>query len=92
MRDNPRTRHAVGPFLLGLFKPFFRYSAARNAYVLRIAGGQYGPVLVDKQAAPVADPAEPVVLSKPTGRFARTDGTDVADNPVDAPSTQTRQR
>lgn len=89
MRDNPRPRHAVGPFLLGLLKPFFRYSAARNAWVLRVAGGQYGPVLVDKDAKLAADPVEPVVLSKPTGRFARADATDAAD---DATATQTRQR
>ncbi|MBJ7519203.1 MAG: hypothetical protein JHC84_05860 [Solirubrobacteraceae bacterium] len=92
MRDNPRPRHAVGPFLLGLLKPFFRYSAARNAYVLRVAGGQYGPVLVDRDAQLAADPVQPVVLSQPTGRFARADGVDVADNPADTAATQTRQR
>lgn len=96
MRDQPRRRRAVGPLALRLLRPAFRYSAARDAYVLRVAGGQYGPVFVPRGAAPSpSQPTAPVGLSEPvippTGRFARSDGADLADG-ADAPKTQTRQR
>ncbi|UUY02889.1 hypothetical protein LRS13_19715 [Svornostia abyssi] len=62
----------------------FRYSVARDAYVLRLGSGQHGPVLVQSGAQPV--PAAP----KPpaTGRFARTDG---AGAHSETPMTKSRQ-
>lgn len=74
--------------LLRLLRPFFRFSSARDAYVLRVGGGQRGPVLVDKHTAPVIL-SEPV--RAPTGRFQRADGADVADGLLEPHSTQTRQ-
>lgn len=89
MRDQPRRRRSVNPALLRFLRPFFRLSVARDAYVLRLGGGQYGPVLVDKTAPGVV---APVVLPEPkpapTGRFQRTD---VVDAPVEPPITRTRQ-
>lgn len=87
MRDTPRNRRTVSTKLLRLLRPLFRYSTARDAYVLRVAGGRYGPVLVMRRPVP-----QPVVLSQPveaTGRFRR-EGADVADG-ADRPTTQTRQ-
>lgn len=82
MRDTPRPRRRVSRTTLRLTRPLFRYSAARDAYVLRLANGQYGPVLVDKSSEAVLEPT----FVTPTGRFTR-DGT--ADAPV--PRTKTRQ-
>ncbi len=84
MRDTPRPRRSVGPLTLRLLKPLFRYSVARDAYVLRLGSGQHGPVLVQAGSQPV--PAEP----KPpaTGRFVRADG---AGAPTEAPMTKSRQ-
>jgi len=44
-----RPRRQVHPFLLTLLRPFFRFSYGRGAYVLRLVGGHFGPVLVPKQ-------------------------------------------
>jgi len=44
-----RPRRHVHTLLLMLLKPFFRFSYGRSAYVLRLIGGRYGPVLVPKQ-------------------------------------------
>ena len=44
-----RPRRQIHPFLLTLLKPFFRFSYGRSAYVLRLIGGRFGPVLVPKQ-------------------------------------------
>lgn len=40
-----RPRHRVPRPLLGLLWPLFRYSATRDAYVLRGVGNRRGPVL-----------------------------------------------
>lgn len=40
-----RSRRYVSPLLLRVLLPFVRYSASRNAYVLRGAGRRFGPVL-----------------------------------------------
>lgn len=86
MRDTPRPRRSVGPLTLRLLKPLFRYSIARDAYVMRIGGGQYGPVLVPRTTQPAvpAEAAEP--KPQPTGRFTRTDGAQ-----AELPVTKSRQ-
>jgi hypothetical protein len=45
MNHAPRRRHYVSPSILVLLKPLFRYSVARDAYVLRGVGNTRGPVL-----------------------------------------------
>lgn len=44
-REAPRPRHELPPYVLFLLLPFFRYSDRRSAWVLRIVGERYGPVL-----------------------------------------------
>jgi hypothetical protein len=46
-----RRRHPVSASLIRLLWPLFRYSRSRRAYVLRVAGGRRGPVLVERGAA-----------------------------------------
>ncbi len=41
----PRTRRYVGRLTLLVLRPAFRYSAGREAYVLRGVGSHAGPVL-----------------------------------------------
>lgn len=89
MREMPRTRRRVSPATLRLLSPLFRFSAARDAYVLRVAGGQYGPALVDRTIAPPPPEDAPV---KPAGRFARTGAGGPAETPAEAAVTRTRQR
>lgn len=86
MRDTPRPRRSVGPFTLRLLRPLFRYSVARDAYVLRFGSGQHGPVLVAAKAQPAVSVEAPEPKPQPTGRFARTDGTS-----VEPPVTKSRQ-
>ena len=45
MRDAPRHRRQIRPVALVVVRPLFRYSAGRNAYVLRFVGNRIGPVL-----------------------------------------------
>jgi hypothetical protein len=45
MRTVPRPRRYVSRHLLFVLAPITRYSAARDAYVLRGVGGRVGPVL-----------------------------------------------
>lgn len=45
MRDTPRPRRSVGPCAFTLLRPVLRYSHSRDAYVLRVVGNRYGPVL-----------------------------------------------
>ena len=40
-----RPRRYVGPAALALVRPLFRHSASRDAYVLRVVGDRFGPVL-----------------------------------------------
>ena len=40
-----RPRRTAAPALVGLFRPFLRYSSSRDAYVLRLVGDRWGPVL-----------------------------------------------
>jgi len=44
-RAAPRPRHELPPYVLFLLLPFFRFSDRRSAWVLRIVGERYGPVL-----------------------------------------------
>ncbi len=81
MRETPRPRRRVSTTTLRLSRPLFRYSAARDAYVLRLANGQYGPVLVDKSSGPELE----ATFVTPTGRFKR-------DADSAEPLTKTRQR
>jgi hypothetical protein len=45
MRTIRRPRRYVASHWLALMRPFLRYSAARDAYVLRAVGRHTGPVL-----------------------------------------------
>ena len=45
-RDRPkRPRRTVAPALVRLLRPFLRFSYSRDAYVLRLVGKRWGPVL-----------------------------------------------
>jgi hypothetical protein len=41
----PRPRRYVRASILALLRPLFRHSASRDAYVLRVLGNRWGPVL-----------------------------------------------
>jgi hypothetical protein len=45
MRTVKRPRRYLAPHWLLLMRPVLRYSAARDAYVLRVVGSNWGPVL-----------------------------------------------
>jgi hypothetical protein len=45
----PRRRTPVKSVTLRLLRPLFRYSAMREAYVLRLIGRSFGPVLVERR-------------------------------------------
>ncbi len=45
MRTQQRRRRYVAPHLLMMLKPVLRYSASRDAFVLRAIGSSTGPVL-----------------------------------------------
>jgi len=45
MRAVKRPRRYVARHWLALLRPAFRYSTTRDAYVLRVVGGDLGPVL-----------------------------------------------
>jgi hypothetical protein len=45
MRTTKRTRRYVPGHWLTLMRPLLRYSATRDAYVLRVIGRRTGPVL-----------------------------------------------
>jgi hypothetical protein len=51
MRESQRDRKRIRPGTLVVLRPLFRYSAGRDAYVLRIVGNRLGPVL--EVASPV---------------------------------------
>jgi hypothetical protein len=47
----PRTRRYIRGGLLTLMRPLVRYSTTRDAYVLRLVGSRWGPVLrVDRRS------------------------------------------
>jgi hypothetical protein len=45
LRSIKRPRRYIAPHWLFLLKPALRYSATRDAFVLRVVGGTRGPVL-----------------------------------------------
>ena len=47
-RTTPRPRRQVDPTVIRRLTPVVRYSAGRQAYVLRGIGGRFGPVLVPR--------------------------------------------
>ncbi len=52
MASAKRPRRYVAPHWLLLAKPFLRYSATRDAFVLRVIGNSRGPVLrVDRRSS-----------------------------------------
>lgn len=44
----PRERRVVSARTIALLSPFFRRSDGRQAWVLRLIGGRFGPVLVSE--------------------------------------------
>ena len=61
MRSVKRPRRYLAPHWIALGRPVLRYSEYRDAYVLRLVGRKWGPVLrVDRrrEAAPLAGGAE----------------------------------
>jgi hypothetical protein len=51
MRDRPRRRREIPrPLAHILGVTLFRYSVGRDAYVLRLGGRRWGPVLRDRSA------------------------------------------
>jgi hypothetical protein len=48
-RDVPRNRHQVNRVQLTMLRPLFRWSAGREAYVLRGIGAKRGPVLIPSE-------------------------------------------
>jgi hypothetical protein len=44
-RTVKRPRRYLASQWLSLLRPFMRYSRSRDAYVLRVVGDQYGPVV-----------------------------------------------
>lgn len=44
-RTVKRPRRYLASQWLAALRPFMRYSRSRDAYVLRVVGGQYGPVV-----------------------------------------------
>ena len=57
MRDLPRERRRISQATLVVLRPLFRYSAGRDAYVLRAVGNRFGPVL--EVAPPGGSPDAP---------------------------------
>ena len=55
-RAHRRTRRSIPRWGIVVLRPLFRYSVARDAYVLRIVGRQRGPVLIPTTPAPSRDP------------------------------------
>jgi len=47
-----RPRRYLHPVLIGVLRPAFRYSESRDAYVLRVGGQRFGPVLRPSTAEP----------------------------------------
>lgn len=59
MRAQARPRREVSPGLIRLLAPLFRYSAGRDAYVLRGVGNRVGPVLRPDRARAARTPRIP---------------------------------
>jgi hypothetical protein len=50
VRRQKRQRRTVSGLWIAVLKPLFRYSIVREAYVLRIGGRHFGPVLTRRPA------------------------------------------
>jgi hypothetical protein len=48
LRAHTRPRRNIPWRILRLLQPLFRYSNSREAYVLRLIGNRWGPVLIFK--------------------------------------------
>jgi hypothetical protein len=57
MRTVRRDRTYIAQHWLVLFKPVLRYSSARNAYVLRLVGRKFGPVVRPERRTKLRMPA-----------------------------------
>ena len=42
---SPRPRRYVAPWALAMLRPVMRHSSTRDAYVLRLVGNRWGPVV-----------------------------------------------
>lgn len=59
MRTVKRRRRYLAKHWIALSRPAFRYSASRDAYVLRLVGRKWGPVLrQDRRSGKSWDGAE----------------------------------
>jgi hypothetical protein len=58
-RTTPRPRRQISPAVIRGLAPVVRYSAGREAYVLRGIGGRFGPVLVPRHPDRRREPAQP---------------------------------
>jgi hypothetical protein len=70
-RHSPRPRRAVSRSTLLALRPVLRFSATRDAYVLRIVGNRLGPVL---QLRPPARAGAQHAVPTTTDRGASVDG------------------
>ncbi len=52
MRTVKRPRRYVAPRLIAIGRPVLRYSQPRDAYVLRLVGRKWGPVLRSERRRP----------------------------------------
>jgi len=59
MRTEPRPRHAVSDKRLRWLSPLLRYSASRDAYVLKGVGRSLGPVYTLRESAASGSEAAP---------------------------------
>ena len=59
MNHAHRRRHYISGSILVLLKPLFRYSLARDAYILRLIGNTRGPVLRRERRREMRDWAGP---------------------------------
>jgi hypothetical protein len=66
-RESPRPRRYLPPLVVLLLRPFFRYSDWRDAWILRIVGERYGPVV---RSATTRD-GEPFARRSPRFRMLR---------------------
>ncbi|HEY1834665.1 MAG TPA: hypothetical protein VGG08_09530 [Solirubrobacteraceae bacterium] len=54
--------------------PLFRYSGARNAYVLRLVGRRYGPVLREERRRPRGSTRRPPPVERRGGQVFQQSG------------------
>ena len=69
MRTVKRPRRYVAPRWIALGRPVLRYSTPRDAYVLRVVGRKWGPVLRSERRRPRS--LDAVASSERRGSHAR---------------------